>query len=224
MHYTGMESAQAALDVLCSGTSQVSCHYLVDEDGSIIQMVREDQRAWHAGRSHWSGEADINSCSIGIEIVNEGHQLELRPFADCQIEAVMQLALDILRRHTILPRNIIGHSDIAPERKKDPGERFPWSRLYKNGIGHFVDAATIKGDAGFGLGDRHGEIAKAQKLLSRYGYLIAEDGHFDESTDYVVRAFQRHFRPQKIDGRLDHSTLKTLENLCAALPATTTGD
>ncbi len=218
MHYTGMQSAQAALDILCRPESKVSCHYLVDEQGSITQMVAEKHRAWHAGRAHWAGENDINSCSIGIEIVNQGHILELQPFPDRQIEAVMALSLDIFKRHAILPRNVIGHSDIAPGRKKDPGEKFPWDTLYENGIGHFVEPEQIGDDPGFGIGDRHDDIAKAQRLLAQYGYLISDDGHFDENTDFVVRAFQRHFRPLKIDGRLDYSTLTTLMRLSKALP------
>ena len=221
MHYTGMESADAALDILCNPTSKVSCHYLVDEQGVITQMVLEQHRAWHAGRSHWAGEDDINSCSIGIEIVNEGHILELQPFPEPQIKAVMELALDIFTRHDIAPRNVIGHSDIAPDRKKDPGEKFPWNKLHENGIGHYVEPVPIGEDAGFGIGDTNDEIAKAQHLLAQYGYSIGEDGHFDEATDFVVRAFQRHFRPQKIDGRLDHSTMATLENLSDALPGNT---
>ncbi len=222
MHYTGMESANAALDILCSPESSVSCHYLIDEQGEITQMVAEQHRAWHAGRAHWAGENDINSRSIGIEIVNEGHVLELQPFPDQQIKAVMALSHDILKRHDILPRNIIGHSDIAPARKKDPGEKFPWSRLHENGIGHFVEPLVIEGDGGYGLGDTNDEIAKAQRLLTQYGYQIGEDGHFDEISDFVVRAFQRHFRPEKIDGRLDRSTVMTLEKLIATLPQCTT--
>ena len=218
MHYTGMETAQAALDILCSPESKVSCHYLVDEQGAITQMVGEQHRAWHAGRSHWAGENDINSCSIGIEIVNEGHILELQPFPDLQIAAVMGLTKDILKRHAILPRNIIGHSDIAPERKKDPGEKFPWDQLHYNGIGHFVEPVSIDDGAGYGIGDTGNEIAIAQQLLAYYGYQIRIDGHFDEKTDFVVRAFQRHFRPDKIDGRLDQSTMETLSILIEALP------
>ncbi|MCP4933979.1 MAG: N-acetylmuramoyl-L-alanine amidase [bacterium] len=218
MHYTGMESTQAALDILCSPESNVSCHYLVDEHGTITQMVMEQHRAWHAGRAHWAGKNDINSCSIGIEIANEGHVLELQPFPDQQIEAVMALSKDILKRHDILAQNVIGHSDIAPARKKDPGEKFPWNRLHENGIGHFVEPEPIGDDLGYGIGDTNKEIAKMQHLLVQYGYQINENGHFDETSDFVVRAFQRHFRPLKIDGRLDHSTIMTLNKLIATLP------
>ncbi len=222
MHYTGMETAQAALDILCSAHSKVSCHYLVDEKGDITQMVREDARAWHAGRAYWAGEHDVNSSSIGIEIVNEGHVLEMKDFPDPQIESVIDLAKDILSRHSIPARSIIGHSDIAPDRKKDPGERFPWGRLYESGIGHWVEPVALSDDPGFGIGEAHDRIALAQEMLAHYGYQVPVDGHFDEATDLVVRAFQRHFRPQKIDGRLDRSTYATLENLIDTMPQTPT--
>lgn len=218
MHYTGMESAQAALDILCSDQSNVSCHYLVDEDGAIIQMVRESERAWHAGQSHWAGQDDINSCSIGIEIVNEGHAPQLSPFPEQQVVAVTKLAKDIVKRHSILPHNVIGHSDIAPARKKDPGEKFPWARLHKSGIGHFVVPVPVGDDKGFALGDRGDAIAEAQNLFAQYGYLIGTSGHYDEETVHVITAFQRHFRPERVDGRLDNSTLQTLVKLIDTLP------
>ncbi len=222
MHYTGMESAGAALDLLCDERSGVSCHYLVEESGQIVQMVREDQRAWHAGHSHWRGEDDVNSCSIGIEIVNEGHDPVPHPFPEQQIRAVTGLALDIIERHAIPARNIIGHSDVAPARKKDPGELFPWKILHESGIGHFVDPVPPKGDRGAGPGDEGEKVALAQQMLRRYGYQIATTGLYDEAMSCVVTAFQRHFRPEKIDGRLDVSTRHTLENLVNSLPSRST--
>ncbi len=223
MHYTGMESAGAALDLLCNEHSNVSCHYLVEENGDITQMVGESQRAWHAGHSHWAGEDDINSSSIGIEIVNEGHGRILKGFPDRQIAAVMELSKDIIERHSIQPRNVIGHSDIAPARKKDPGEKFPWGLLFENGIGHYVTPAPLAGDQGAGPGDEGGEIRNVQKSLLRYGYLINTDGRFTQRTSDVVTAFQRHFRPDRIDGRLDQSTITTLAQLIDRLPETVTG-
>ena len=214
MHYTGMDSAKAALDLLCHKDSNVSCHYLVDEDGKIIQMVAESARAWHAGNSYWAGEEDINSCSIGIEIVNEGHSPLPKEFPDCQINTVMELSKEIIARHLILPQNVIAHSDVAPARKKDPGEKFPWARLYENGIGHYVKpAALLNGDAGFYIGDEHKDVEKARNLLEKYGYLVQGKGAFGEQDAQVITAFQRHFRPERVDGHLDHSTIETLQIL-----------
>ncbi len=218
MHYTGMESGKAALDLLCHKDSNVSCHYLVEEDGQIIQMVTEDARAWHAGNSCWAGEADINSGSIGIEIVNKGHNPHPNDFPDEQISVVMALAKDIIKRHSIQPRHIIGHSDVAPARKKDPGEKFPWARLHENGIGHYVKPVALEGDKGYYIGDEDAEVEKARKLLAQYGYLVEAQQAFDERDALLLTAFQRHFRPEKVDGRLDRSTLATLENLIEALP------
>lgn len=134
MHYTGMNSGQAAVKWLCTPESSVSCHYLVDVDGSITQMVCESKRAWHAGKSFWQGVEDINSCSIGIEIQNEGPLADFPDFADVQIDAVIALSKDIMVRHGIMPERVLGHSDVAPGRKIDPGEKFPWARLAKNGV------------------------------------------------------------------------------------------
>lgn len=218
LHYTGMESAEAALDHLCHEGSNVSCHYLVDEQGDIVQMVAESQRAWHAGASCWAGESDINSCSIGIEIVNKGHGAVFEDFPDRQIESVMVLCKDIIERHNILSQNVIAHSDVAPKRKKDPGEKFPWSRLHENGIGHYVEPVALQGDEGFYIGDNNSQIEYARVQLASYGYHVEGQGAFDQDDALLVTAFQRHFRPARVDGRLDHSTLATLDRLLAALP------
>jgi N-acetylmuramoyl-L-alanine amidase len=218
LHYTGMESAEAALRHLCDPRSNVSCHYLVDEDGRIVQMVAESERAWHAGQSHWAGEDDVNSASIGIEIVNPGHDIDYRDFPDVQIGAVIELAKDIAARHGIAPRNIIGHSDVAPRRKKDPGEKFPWHLLAGEGVGQWVEPVPIGGDEGLGHGAAGDDILRAQRLLSSYGYLIGLNGRHGRETETVVAAFQRHFRPARVDGCLDASTLGTLEALVASLP------
>ncbi len=146
LHYTGMTSADAALKRLCSPDSDVSCHYVITEEGRIIQCVPEQRRAWHAGEGWWAGETDINSCSIGVEIVNPGHDYGYPDFPRRQIAAVAALGRAILRRRTIKPERILGHSDTAPSRKQDPGEKFPWMTLHHSGVGHWVKPAPIKPD------------------------------------------------------------------------------
>jgi N-acetylmuramoyl-L-alanine amidase len=221
LHYTGTPTAELAIDWLCAAESRVSCHYHVDEDGSILQMVSEAMRAWHAGESCWAGETDINSASIGIEIHNPGHGLDYRDFPEAQMRAVEALSLDIIARHGIRPENVLAHSDVAPSRKRDPGEKFDWARLAGIGIGHWVAPAPIKGDAGFGLGDEGRVITRLQQALADYGYGIDVNGMFDETMEFVVAAFQRHFRPARVDGRADHSTIDTLDRLLAARSART---
>ena len=218
LHYTGMESAAAACDWLCNPASRVSCHYLVEEDGSIVQMVGEDMRAWHAGQSSWRGVADINSRSIGIEIQNPGHAMGYPEFPGPQMDAVIALCGDILKRHDIPPRNVVAHSDVAPSRKIDPGEKFDWARLHREGIGHWVEPAAIANGPVLQPGDRGEAISKLQSSLSHYGYEVPLEGEFDLTTQNVVTAFQRHFRPTRVDGIADHSTLDTLKRLVAALP------
>jgi N-acetylmuramoyl-L-alanine amidase len=216
MHYTGMESAEKALDWLCVLQSRVSSHYLIDDDGRITQMVPEAMRAWHAGESWWAGETDINSASIGLEIHNPGASLGYRAFAEAQMQAVEALSLDIIARHGIRPVHVLAHSDVAPSRKRDPGEKFDWARLAGAGVGHWVEPARIEGDAGFGLGDEGAEVARLQQELAGYGYRITPSGFYDAETECVVTAFQRHFRPALVNGRADHSTLDTLNRLIAA--------
>lgn len=218
LHYTGMETAKAALDWLCCEESGVSCHYFVYEDGRIVQMVPEEKRAWHAGKSCWQGEADTNSRSLGIEIVNPGHQLGYSDFPDRQIEAVIALCGDILSRHSIKPQNVLAHSDVAPGRKSDPGEKFPWQRLYACGIGHWVDAFSGGGAGFFQLGDNGEPIAALQAMLSLYGYECEISGNFDQPTHDCVVAFQRHFRQRLVDGVADGETISTLEALIRTLP------
>ena len=215
LHYTGMESADKAIDWLCSPQSRVSCHYLIDEAGRITQMVSEAMRAWHAGKSYWAGETDINSVSIGIEIHNPGHGLGYSNFPEQQMQAVEALCLDIIARHRISPQHVLAHSDIAPWRKSDPGEKFDWGRLAGEGIGLWVEPARIEGDAGFGRGDEGPDIASLQQQFAAYGYRSEATGSFDEMTEYVVTAFQRHFRPALVNGRADHSTIDTLGSLLA---------
>jgi N-acetylmuramoyl-L-alanine amidase len=219
LHYTGLESMAKAIDWLCLAGSGVSCHYGIDVDGRITQMVSEEERAWHAGDSIWEGESDINSLSIGIEIHNPGHVFGYADFPETQMQAVERLSGDIVARHRIRPERVLAHSDVAPARKKDPGEKFPWARLARAGIGHWAPPApAVDGDAGLGLGDAAPRIAAFQVALRRYGYGIEPTGVIDGRTELVVTAFQRHFRPERVDGRIDRSTVSTLERLLAALP------
>lgn len=219
LHYTGMESAEAALDWLTRPESKVSAHYLVDAAGEITQMVAEERRAWHAGAAHWAGESDINSCSIGIEIHNPGHDLGYPEFPEAQMRAVAALGRDILGRHPIPPARVLAHSDVAPARKRDPGEKFDWARLARAGVGLWVEPAPPGRDEGPGAGESGEEVETLQQSLGEYGYGIEMTGIYDEATRLVVAAFQRHFRPARVDGRADRSTRETLQRLVAARPA-----
>ena len=210
LHYTGMASAAAARDVLCGAQSGVSCHYLVGEDGLITQMVGEEMRAWHAGVSHWQGETDTNSRSIGIEIQNPGHSIGYGDFPPVQMRAVAALCLDVLSRHDIAPRLVLAHSDVAPGRKIDPGERFDWGWLNRQGIGHWVEPAPPDDTA-----LDADEMAELQQLLRDFGYGIAATGVHDEQTHKVLDAFQRHFRQSKVDGLADRCCLMTARQLVA---------
>jgi len=216
-HYTGMDSSDAALDWLTREESKVSCHYLVDEDGRIAQMVRESERAWHAGQSLWAGEADLNSCSIGIEIHNPGHDIDYREFPDAQMRAVEGLCLDILGRHVIPPERVLAHSDIAPGRKRDPGEKFDWARLARAGVGLWVPPAPLGDEGSLGPGDEGPEVLQLQQNLSAFGYGVELTSTYGTGLEKVVEAFQRHFRQERVDGRADASTRDTLARLVAAL-------
>lgn len=217
LHYTDMPSAEAAIAWLCDPRSQVSCHYVVAEDGAITQLVAEADRAWHAGVSNWHGETDINSRSIGIEIANLGHDHGYPDFPDAQVEAVIALACDICARNPIRPAGVLAHSDVAPARKRDPGEKFPWGRLARAGVGHFVEPEPITGGRFFQLGDSGTPVGALQGLLALYGYGIEINSVFDPATADVVAAFQRHFRPARVDGIADASTIATLHRLARSL-------
>jgi N-acetylmuramoyl-L-alanine amidase len=214
LHYTGMADADAALALLCAQGSNVSAHYFVFEDGRIIQMVPEGRRAWHAGKSEWAGETDINSCSIGIEIANPGHDHGYPDFPARQIAAVTTLCRGIQTRNSITPVRILAHSDVAPARKQDPGEKFPWRTLHDSGVGHWVNPAPIMN---FGQvlapGSQGDAVVALQKSLHEYGYGIEAHGDYDSNTLEVVTAFQRHFRPERVDGHADPSTRSTLQEL-----------
>lgn len=194
LHYTGMRSAAEALDRLCTKGTKVSAHYVIDEDGTAYRLVDESNRAWHAGVARWRGHSDINHRSIGIELVNPGHEFGYRDFPPRQIESLIPLCKEILKRHSIPPRNVVGHSDIAPSRKEDPGEKFPWEHLAKNGIGLWPSNP----------GERQ---ASAQDLM-RYGYDLT-----DSPAEKTILAFQRHFRPRLLNGQWDAECAALLESL-----------
>jgi N-acetylmuramoyl-L-alanine amidase len=197
LHYTGMQTAQEALDRLCDPAAKVSAHYLIDEDGTVHQLVDESHRAWHAGVARWRGADNINDRSIGIELVNPGHEFGYRDFPLVQIHALIDLCREIMARHPIPPRNVVGHSDIAPTRKQDPGERFPWPLLAKLDIClPITDKAAP-----------HWGMAYVQPALDRLGY-DTRDIHA------ALTAFQRHYRPKQITGLPDKGTADTL---CALL-------
>lgn len=188
LHYTGMPDAASAINWLANPESKVSAHYVVTEDGKIIRMVPEDKRAWHAGKSHWRGVSDINSASVGIEIVNPGHEWGYRPFPDTQMQALVPLVNDIVQRYRITRGNVVGHSDIAPARKQDPGELFPWHTLARLRLA--LPRPTKN------LMDPHWTDSGFMLALERFGYDITDQ------TAAVV-AFQRRFRPELIDGIVD---------------------
>jgi N-acetylmuramoyl-L-alanine amidase len=195
LHYTGMRSAEAALNRLCDPTAKVSAHYAIDEDGAVYAMVPENRRAWHAGIACWAGARDINARSIGIELINPGHEFGYRAFAEPQIASLITLCREILARQAIPAWRVLGHSDVAPMRKDDPGELFPWARLADAGIGMWPSK-----------GGDPGESAVAS-LLARYGY-------DPESTlEKTLIAFQRHFRPSRVDGMADDETRRVLSGL-----------
>lgn len=216
LHYTGMPTGEAALGRLRDASAKVSAHYLVEENGRIFRLVPEERRAWHAGIGYWRGHRDINARSIGIEIVNPGHEYGYRAFPVKQMAAVRDLARDILRRHPIPARNVVAHSDVAPERKEDPGELFDWAYLAGKGVGLWpkVNVATRRRE--FAAGERDRAIADAQEKLMKWGYEVPTHGLLDPKTERVLVAFQRHFRPSRFDGRLDAETVAILDALLAA--------
>jgi len=218
LHYTGMQSEEGALNWLCDPRSHVSSHYLVFEDGQVFRLVDEARRAHHAGVSSWCGETDINSRSIGIEIANPGHEFGYSPFPDMQIDALIALCRDILSRHPIPPARVLAHSDIAPMRKQDPGELFPWQRLHAEGIGHSVPPEPLRDGPTWAIGARGPDVARLRNRFRQYGYGLADNDEFDAEMVAVVTAFQRHFRPALVNGIVDLSTRKTLDRLLDALP------
>jgi len=220
LHYTGMGSAEGAVRWLACAESRVSCHYVVDEAGAITQLVPEHMRAWHAGVSVWRGERDINSASIGIEIQNPGHEHGYPDFPAAQMKGVAALSRDIVRRYGMNSWDVLAHSDVAPARKIDPGEKFDWRLMHAAGVGHWVEpVAADASDFGFGEGHAGGDVLAVQESLAAYGYGVEPTGILDQATAFVLRAFQLHFRPARVDGRLDRSTRETLARVLAAVPS-----
>ncbi|MBS0334674.1 MAG: N-acetylmuramoyl-L-alanine amidase [Proteobacteria bacterium] len=205
LHYTGMQTGPAALDRLRDPEAKVSSHYLVEEDGRIFRLVPEERRAWHAGVSYWKGERNINGVSIGVEIVNPGHEFGYRPFPDAQMAAVIELVSDIRSRWTIPDDRIVGHSDVAPDRKDDPGELFPWKRLAEAGHGLWAEAPAAPGDP-MSEGEESAAVFALQAGFTRLGYDLPPSGQFDAATKAVVTAFQRHWRQHRVDGIADGET------------------
>ncbi len=205
LHYTGMPTGEAALARLCDPAAKVSAHYLVEEDGRVFALVPEARRAWHAGVSFWGGETDVNGASIGVEIVNPGHDWGYRDFPHAQIAAVIALIDDIRDRWTIPDARILGHSDVAPARKIDPGERFPWKALAKAGHGLWVEPPPAPGPP-LTLGDDGPGVALLRSALAGFGYGLATAGPFDDALALTVAAFQRHFAPHRFDGVADGET------------------
>jgi N-acetylmuramoyl-L-alanine amidase len=235
LHYTGMQSASIALRRLTDPAplagnypgpwqepkidpmtelGRVSAHYVIDEAGNVYRLVAEAHRAWHAGASMWEGEGDVNSRSIGVEIVNGGHDFGLPDFPEQQIDALIHLLREIMARHDLSPARIVGHSDVAPGRKLDPGERFPWSVLADFGV-----ALTAKSPIGRGgerlaaLGDEGEVVAVLQRKLAAIGYGVDVTGRFDQRTLDCVRAFQARFRQADVSGVLDEQTRDLIEDI-----------
>ncbi|WP_273242860.1 peptidoglycan recognition protein family protein [Hyphomonas atlantica corrig.] len=218
LHYTGMATGEDALERMCDSKAEVSAHYMVWEDGRITQLVEEDKRAWHAGVASWQGQQDLNSRSIGIEIVNGGHDFRapdgsLPPYPRPQIHAALDLVHDILGRHAIPATRILGHSDIAPLRKQDPGEHFPWERLARAGIGLWPDFdGTTKEVIGKGLerGASGSSVWRLQTMLSEIGYGFDVTDIYGETCENVVTAFQRRWLPEQVTGQADLTTLRRI--------------
>jgi N-acetylmuramoyl-L-alanine amidase len=214
LHYTDMESAEAALARLCDPGARVSAHYCVDEDGTVYRLVGEDRRAWHAGAASWAGASDINARSIGIELVNPGHSCGYRPYPEAQMAALIGLAKAVLARHPIPPARVLGHSDVAPARKQDPGELFDWRALAAAGIGLWPREVKSAAEPPEPLPD----IAEIQARLARFGYEVPRHGRLDGDTRAVITAFQRHFRPSAVTGEADGETVARLQALLTAIP------
>ena len=217
LHYTGMASAAAALDRMCDPDTKVSAHYLIDEDGATFRLVDEARRAWHAGQSRWRGRDDINAVSIGIEMVNPGHEFGYRAYPEAQMAAVIDLCREITARHPIAARHVLGHADIACGRRADPGERFDWRRLAAQGIGLWPEVAVVTGEMGLTL--RRGDVGSAvddiRRALAGFGYGVAAEGAFDSPLEAAVIAFQRHFRPACVDGVIDPETAQRIFQIIA---------
>ncbi|HKF73573.1 MAG TPA: N-acetylmuramoyl-L-alanine amidase [Stellaceae bacterium] len=209
LHYTGMKTAAEAIDRLCDPAAKVSAHYVIDEDGKVWRLVEESRRAWHAGASFWQGTENVNAVSIGIELVNPGHEWGYRAFPEAQMASLETLAKVLIARHPIPADRVVGHSDVAPVRKQDPGELFDWPRLARGGVGLWpTEAAAPPAD-----------VASAQAMLAAIGYRVPSSRALDDETRNVLIAFQRRFRPTCIDGGLDAETAARLAAMARAVGA-----
>lgn len=222
LHYTDMESGEAAIARLCDRQAKVSAHYVVEEDGRLFQLVPEEDRAWHAGVSSWRGREGVNAHSIGIELINPGHSCGYRAFPEVQMQALIPLCQAIVKRHGIPARNVVAHSDIAPMRKTDPGELFDWAWLAREGVGLWPEVDPEANNEAITApmlnAGKHGEEVHAlQQQLAEYGYPITVDGDYGEETQAVAVAFQRHFRPADIDGVWDEDCKQRLDALLEQL-------
>lgn len=215
LHYTGMPTAAAALQRMTDSQSKVSSHYMIDEDGTVYRLVSEDKRAWHAGLAFWRGVRDVNARSIGIELVNPGHEFGYRQFPAAQIDALIVLLRDISSRYEVMPGNYVGHSDVAPTRKEDPGELFPWRRLHAAGFGRWwTDDFKVSPNAPvLRAGERGGAVLELQVALDKIGYAIEGSAIYDPHTEAAVRAFQRHWRQSQVDGISDAETTSLIHHI-----------
>ncbi len=209
LHYTGMPTGESALERMRDPAAKVSAHYMVEEDGRVFALVAEARRAWHAGVSFWKGQRDINAVSIGIEIVNPGHEFGYRDFPPAQVEGLIALLADIRSRWSICDDRILAHSDVAPDRKEDPGERFPWARLAAAGHGLWAEPPPAPG-ASLSVGDDGPGVFALQAGFTRLGYECAPSGVFDKATAIIVQAFQRHWLQSRFDGVADGATRSRL--------------
>jgi N-acetylmuramoyl-L-alanine amidase len=203
VHYTGMPTGAEALERLCDPEAQVGAHYLIEEDGTVFSLVPEDRRAWHAGAGYWRGERDINSRSVGVELVNPGHEWGYRPFPDAQMAAFAALARGIMDRHGISPHRVLAHSDVAPSRKEDPGELFDWRGLAAQGVGFWPTPSPQDDGPGY-------VVAEAQALLARFGFEVEPTGVLSPQTRVAATAFQRHFIPGRVGYGLDAAFMRVL--------------
>lgn len=213
LHYTGMESGEAALERLTDPASKVSAHYLIHEDGKTISLVDEGRRAWHAGVSFWNGITDVNSASVGIEIVNGGHDFGLPEFTKPQLTSLIRLCKRIVKSYNIQDFDIVGHSDIAPSRKQDPGEKFPWKEVAKRGVGYWPSGVKKDHRVIFELGESDRAISILQRGLAFIGYDVEVNGRLDDKTADVIRAVQRRYRPEVISGNIDIQTVELITKL-----------
>ncbi len=213
LHYTGMIDGPSAIKRLRDPDAKVSAHYVVEEDGRIFRLADESLRAWHAGLATWAGASDVNSRSIGVEVVNGGHDFGLPDYSATQIAALIDLLADVLERRGIPPIRVVGHSDVAPARKDDPGEKFPWPQLAAAGVAVAPSVSEKRRDVVYAPGARDAGVSGVQASLSLIGYGVETSGALDAATQGVVRAFQRRFRPERIDGALDLETLALIAEM-----------